>query len=291
MKKIGPIKALGTVWWIELFESLSETATDEISDLISRRLRIFEATYSRFQPDSLLTQLNTTGRLQNPSSEFVTLLTLGQQYYTQTDGIFNFLTGANQEANGYDASCSFSAQKPVAIANPLNDLRVSASEIILTTGKIDLGGFGKGWLIDDITTMLKAHHIEEFLINGGGDMYGTTEQGKPIAVTLEHPFKPGTYIGSITLEHQALASSSPALRTWNDQSTGKQYSHFIHVQTGETTQEHAAFLCNNLAAEADMLATTLSIQPKARLATHSDCLIINTESTIVQQNNFGLRPL
>ena len=289
MLKIGPIEALGTVWWFEVFTPLKETKAQEIEDLLRLRLQSFNNTYSRFNLDSVVSELNTHGELHNPSDELLTLLKLGQEYHQATAGIFNFLTGSNQEQNGYDTDHSFIAStESQEVANPQLDLEITPDRVLLHKGKVDLGGFGKGWLIDDLARTLKSHDVSEFLINGGGDLYGTSENDQPIIITLQHPFSNGLFIGSITLHYQALAASSPTLRTWQDPNSNRQYSHFINPTSTNTESRYATFVTSPSAADADMLATALSIEPHASVDTEASYLVIDSKNKIAIDHNFKL---
>lgn len=50
---------------------------------------------------------------------------------------------------------------------------------------IDLGGLGKGWLIDKLSDLLRNEGYKEFLINGGGDMYVSSTEKQECYI--EHP--------------------------------------------------------------------------------------------------------
>jgi hypothetical protein len=64
MSKVLPaIKALGTTWFVELFDEVPAKTADETYGLIGRFLSEFEATYSRFKPDSIISTVNRTKQL------------------------------------------------------------------------------------------------------------------------------------------------------------------------------------------------------------------------------------
>ncbi|MEZ4104187.1 MAG: FAD:protein FMN transferase [Candidatus Paceibacterota bacterium] len=223
------IKALGTVWWIEIFTDLDDKRTETVYDGLGSFIDIFEAKYSRFKPDSLITKLNTTGILENPDQMTIEILKYGQDLYRQTDGLFNFLIGEILENRGYDALYSFKIKETkVKIPNPLTDLEINDDKIILKSGRVDLGGFGKGYLVDLLSVELKnIYQLPYFLINGGGDIYASSDNGEPVEIYLEHPIQTGTFIGSTTLLNQGFAASSPHKRQWKIKD--KTYNHIVNT--------------------------------------------------------------
>ena len=255
------INALGTIWWIEIFEDINEERSQAVFNSLRLFITDYENKYSRFLSDSLITKLNTTGILENPDQITIDLLNKGQELFTKTNGLFNFLIGEILENRGYDANYSFTIKETANTKiNALEDLVISPDLITLKNGRIDLGGFGKGYLIDLIAKELKdTYKLPYFLINGGGDIYATSENETPIIIYLEHPTEPETYIGTTTLLNQGFAASSPHKRQWvvND----KKYNHIV---SGENEIEiDATFIKAKTAYEADAFATTtLMLDPK-----------------------------
>ena len=99
-------EALGTKWWIELFESISEQRLTALKKDCEAFIMTFEDNYSRFKPNSCISIINRGRALKEPSQELIDLLTFGKQKYLETDTLFNILTGHIQEAKGYDAEYS-----------------------------------------------------------------------------------------------------------------------------------------------------------------------------------------
>ena len=211
-------KALGTTWWIEIFADLNDIQQTEVKDFCLLYASTYEHNYSRFKADSLLSTLNRDRVLLNPSPEFIQLLEYGKQLYLRSDTHFNLLTGHILESKGYDATYSFQdTQSGETPGNPITDLTISTEMIELRHGNIDLGGFGKGYLIDLLAKEFKnTLNLQEFLINGGGDMYATHHNGNAIEIHLEHPIKHGTTIAATNLLNQGFAASSPHRRVWQN---------------------------------------------------------------------------
>ncbi len=272
MTPLPTIKALGTTWWIEIFAELESEKSQIVFDDLRLLINEFEENYSRFKPESKLSELNTTRRFSNPSPEFIELLALGQKLYRDTNEVFNPLLGEHLNATGYDALYSFIPKDNHLITpDPTEVLHLSPEKITLSIGHLDVGGYGKGFLIDLIAKRLIKHHqLPHFLINGGGDMYATSQYGQPITIYLEHPSDPGTIVASTTLLNEGFAASSTIKRRW--EKDGQTYSHIIDPKTQKSSNaDHGVFVKAPNAALADGWATTLILtSPEEHLEKMAD---------------------
>lgn len=169
-------------------------------------------------------------------------------------GFFNLFIKDDLEDKGYGNSDSY---KGVSSETLHNDYVISDTEIVLVGNKsIDLGGIGKGYLIDHICLFLQEKHkLTQFLINGGGDMYCTHNHGEGVEVYLQHPNNKELLVGSVLLKDKAFCSSSSYLRMWNK--GGETKNHFITLDKKEVWA--ASFVVGDTATDVDMLATVLCV--------------------------------
>ena len=267
-------EALGTKWWIEVFDEIDDKTLEDAFGILERFAREFEDNYSRFKADSLISKLNRERILEAPSEEFRALLVFGKELYLRTNTHFNFLTGHIQEARGYDSQYSFIPKNTdeVRPGNPITDLILNNERIELIHGNVDLGGCGKGYLIDEMTKLLQEQFsLRYFIINGGGDIYATSKNNEPIEIYLEHPTNPKHYIHRTTLFDQGFAASSPFKRVWK---VGKQT--YSHIVTDDTLPRVASFVKDKTARDADAFATAA-------------LLLTETELTaLAQDENLGI---
>ncbi len=256
------LSALGTGWWIELFDEGSQERREFLEEEIATLLRSIEARFSRFKTDSLVGILNRERSIRTSDEDLITLVGLGRDMYRKTKGRFNILIGDALVARGYDQDYSLTAQeRDITIGNPLTDIEYENGEWQLTAGLLDLGGIGKGWAIDQVAGLLQREGVVEFLINGGGDMYGTTERGEPITLFLEHPTEPDTYLGTTIIMNQGFAASSSHKRRW--QTKAGATSHIV----GDQELVDASFVIAHDAVTADMFATTALLLPESEFVT------------------------
>ena len=281
------LSALGTGWWIELFDEGSQERREFLEEEIATLLRSIEARFSRFKNDSLVGILNRERSIRTSDEDLITLIGYGREMYRKTKGRFNILIGDALVARGYDQDYSLTAQeRDIAIGHPLTDIEYENGEWRLSAGLLDLGGIGKGWAIDKIAELLRNEGVVEFLINGGGDMYGTTEHGEPITIYLEHPIEPNTYLGTTTIMNQGFAASSSHKRRW--QTMHGETSHIV----SDTKAVDASFVIADDTVTADMFATTALLLPEedfAKLAQDeyiAYALLNLAQSRLISTQNF-----
>jgi thiamine biosynthesis lipoprotein len=256
-------EAIGTVWWIEVFDESTDETLTMAKDHCERFAAIFNKRYSRFLPDSLISRLNQERVLMNPDEECRALLAYGKSLYLRSGLAFNYLTGHILEARGYDASYSFIARsdnEKLPICNPATDIDISHAEINLHCGNVDIGGYGKGWLIDELVKILRSLNLQYFLINGGGDMYATSNHGDPIEIYLEHPTIDQTYLMPTTLINQGFAASSPFKRQWKHE--GVIYNHIVGHSNNPPL---AVFVKASTATDADAFTKSALLLNEDRL--------------------------
>jgi thiamine biosynthesis lipoprotein len=266
MPKIDKIEALGTYWWFEFFEEIGDF--EKVKNLVLKEIEIFEKTYSRFLENSQISTLNSQRYLQNPTQELLYLIQIGLYFYHKTDGYFNPILGGVLEDLGYDKDYSFALKNQDKIidgnfekdlfqqvSNPKDFVVFEANKIsFVGKGNWDLGGYGKGFLIDKIGAILESEFgLKNFLINGGGDIL--VRGNLPQEIILEDPFNPGYELTKITLQSSALAASSTQKRNWKDKNSNQTFSHILDPKKMQTVANTASFVIAKNALEADVLAT------------------------------------
>lgn len=260
MSTLPNITGLGATWRIDIFDEISrETAQTLYLDL-RRFINDFDVRYSHFYSESLISILNDTKHLLDPDQDTIDLLQYGLYLYKETHGVFNFLVGESMKQTSYDAPYSFALKEvSVEIPDPTRVLTFAHEKILLTLGQVDIGGYGKGYLIDLIAAHLTDKlGIKEFLINGGGDMYATAQNGKPITIYLEHPAVHNTHLEETTLFYEGFAASSTHRRRLEN--GGKTYLQNIDTKEGGSNLTgHGIFVKAPTARAADAWATTLVI--------------------------------
>jgi thiamine biosynthesis lipoprotein len=252
--------AIGTRWQIETPQALDE----ELREHIEQRIAGFDAAYSRFRSDSLITRIATQpgGTFDFPP-DACALFDLYDRLAALTDGAVDPLVGRQLEELGYDSDYTLrpsgsAAHDRLSWAEDV----VRSGTTVITRGPvvIDVGAVGKGYLVDLVAAVLHEAGLTRFVIDAGGDL--RRSGSGTIRVGLEDPRNPRRVIGVARLGEQALAASAVNRRAWGDG-----LHHVLDARTGRPAQRvTATWVIADTAAEADGLATALFFKPAHRLA-------------------------
>ncbi len=256
MNSLYEFDAIGTHWWIEIVSRQQFSA--HLKKTIDNTAEQFNQRYSRFREDSLVSELFRTKRLSNPPAEMVRMLEFAKEMHAVSEGAFDSTVGNTLHRFGYGKR---SIARSVNLDHFWDEIVITPAEIILPEYvMLDFGGFGKGWLIDQLVRDMKLAGIREFIVNGGGDLY--VQAKEPILFKLEDPYDTTTSIGNIKIQQGALAGSNTLKRTWED--SGKIKHHIIdpHQQDSSDTGVVASYVAASSATIADTMATILILRPE-----------------------------
>jgi len=253
------IEGLGTRWWFG-FDKSSDS--ESIKTTVSDQLEKFEKNYSRFREESLISQLNRKGRLEEPPKELVDMLNYAAKLRQVTSSNFDITVGRKLEEMGYDADYSFNPKFNTSRSKFGGKISIGTEIIELEEGvRIDLGGFGKGWLIDKLVGLLQ-QSSSEFFINAGGDVFVYSESEREASFSLENPFETVQSIGSIKFSNASIACSAPNRRQWKDTDTGETFHHLVKVSDFVPQKQIAAvFTYGETAKDTDAASTAIFVSP------------------------------
>ncbi|MFS0777475.1 FAD:protein FMN transferase [Neobacillus sp. 3P2-tot-E-2] len=239
----------------------------EVQLEIKQMIREFEQTTSRFIPDNYLSYLNS--RAQNVpillDDTFANLLDQSLTLTRKTDYYVHPFMGDYMREIGYTSSFHENYE-PIfeegefAIKEFREEPIERLSEKWLIKKRdfsFDFGGFGKGYIIDQVKKQLLQKRSNNALINAGGDLtvIGSYEVG------IEHPILMGKDMMRFVIKDCALATSGKNYRKWEkDQSS---YHHILNGRTGEPAQNgvlQASVIADNV-MEAETAAKLFCILP------------------------------
>lgn len=251
-------EALGTAWEIDTPSPLPP----DLQERLLQRIEAFEATYSRFRPDSVVSQVATArmgGRYAFPE-DAVALFALYDELHRATGGAVDPLIGRDLELLGYDPNYSLvpasEQERSAAHAQgrpswPQDVHREGRTIVTRRPLVIDVGAAGKGYAVDLISQVLRQAGLQAFTVDGSGDL----RHAGPTAlqVGLEHPLDPERVIGVVPVHQGALCASGVNRRTW-----GAGLHHVLDARTGRPVDHViATWVMAEDAATADGLATAL----------------------------------
>jgi thiamine biosynthesis lipoprotein len=202
-----------------------------------RRIDDLERRWSRFLPDSEISDLNRrAGSPVAVSEETVLLVERAVEAWRLTAGSFDPTVLGDVIRAGYDRPFDDLGPNPPTGRSGLmlgcTDIEVVGREVRLPAGTgFDPGGIGKGLAADIVVAEMMAAGAAGACVNLGGDLRVTgldpTDEAWTIAV--EHPLAatPVAYVG---LRDGAVATSTTLLRRWK--TDGEPRHHLIDPGTG-----------------------------------------------------------
>jgi thiamine biosynthesis lipoprotein len=185
------------------------------------------------------------------------MLKIGQLINKITDGHFDLNINRLISGYGYDKDLSFQENQNL-INKEKGNFKLSNHQLIKEGDvELDLGGIGKGYLIDLLAKFFKKNNYSSFLIDGGGDIYATTkENGTPWNVAIEHPLDPTSAISQINLTNKAIATSSSQKRKV------KNFHHLLDPKNKKPVQSVLSVsVLADSATLADACATAIFVSP------------------------------
>lgn len=234
--------------------------------------RSFEARFSRFKEESELSRFNERHQeKQIVSQEFFTLLRKSGEYHLFTEGLFNPTILPALEQEGYVKSRLEGFTSPDMLHtndSPILSLgNIDMDEKSLTVdthgARLDFGGIGKGYIIDQIALFLRSRGYSDFFVDAGGDLSAggkNTEKGYDFwAVDIEHPKYPNQSLATLMLTDKAATTSGINRRHWINGTQVKH--HIIDPRTGKSagTDLVSVTVVAHETALADVLAKSILI--------------------------------
>ncbi len=259
-------EALGGITTIGIVIEVGQP-TDALFARVWRKTFQFEKRFSRFIPESELSQFNSGAGLKTPASlEFTAVLRAAQELTLRTGGLFNpFVLPALQRA-GYiksaveryadDDSPDYTERQ---VVNPEKlELNEKWSRIPHGTA-IDLGGCGKGYLADELGAYLRSEGITGYWINISGDIatYGYDTSGRPIAIAIQDAGKDGATKATVLCPPERFGVATSGTLKRPSQIDSLKGHHIIDPRTGKAadTNIRLATICAPTTLEADVLAS------------------------------------
>lgn len=279
-------QALGTAWAVTIWDEVPSAQFQATTAALEAVSHTFDATYSRFKADSLVTQLSqTTGWVAVPR-DMIAMLRLYAVLNAATGGKINPAIGFSLEDTGYDATYSLrpkpSLRKTPALADALtilSDTELELHEPVL----LDFGALGKGYLIDLLYAELQTRGYRRFLVDGSGDIRHYSIEGVRLECGLEDPRNATKVIGSLPLATGALCASATNRRQWG------MYHHYLDPDTSASPHTIAAtFVTAPTAALADGISSALFfVEPEQLEAFSFEYLMINEVMRIKKSAGFA----
>ncbi len=236
--------------------------------------RDFVFRLSRFREGSEISKLNSS-EVCRVSPELFEILLSCRVFFKETGGVFDPTILPILEAEGYGASygsAEFGRPKGTSPVPLYTFADVILDEETLTVQKplacrVDIGGIGKGYVVDQVSAFLKEYYTD-FIVDAGGDIYVAGRnhfEGYPyFALDIEDAREAGTSAGVLLLSDRAVATSGVNRRRW--QRNQQEKSHLIDARAGTSINNDvlSATVIAETTQAADVYAKTLCLLGSVR---------------------------
>lgn len=171
----------------------------QVRDEIAR----LEAIFSLYQSRSQISVLNEVGRLKNPASEMLEVLSLAKSVWTASEGAFDPSVQTLWQARA-------SGRHHTPAMDDFGNTVFSEHEVSLPTGgALTLNGIAQGYVTDRIATVLRAQGLTDLVVDAGEQrMLGQRPGGGDWRAGIAAPS--GNVLAQLSLRDRALATSAPA---------------------------------------------------------------------------------
>ncbi len=233
--------ALGSKTGISLVSRASKAQIEVLYKTLWREIFIFERKFSRFLPGSELSIFNSNaGSKQNITPEFKKLLITAKKLAEDTDGLYNPFILPALQASGY-----LSSRVPGHEHDAVNDFSkrsyttIERLEIGNDWAKIpydtalDLGGCGKGYLADQLRSLL-TKKITGYWLSFGGDIAvgGLDEQGRKWTIGIQSAVDQNKNRASLSIDSASGVATS-GVTVHQGKKNGKEWHHLIDPKTSQ----------------------------------------------------------
>lgn len=233
-------RAMGTLCQITFYLTSSRVAGEQFKAAAIQFVAEFETRYSRFIPESIISQINHAAgnTWVEVDEETDRIFALCQELFFLTRGAFDptampLIKLWNWKATPPVIPTDAEIQSAKQLVGWSKVQRRKGAIFLPRAGmSIDLGGIGKEYAVDRVTQIAAQHGIENVLVDFGQDlsMRGNPPSKPAWHIGLEDPANPGKCWTSLAVKDKAVATSGDYLR--NFQINGHRYGHIIDPRSG-----------------------------------------------------------
>jgi thiamine biosynthesis lipoprotein len=286
-----PFNAMGTECNIYLYEATSSRA-EEVAQLAEAEVLRIERRYSRYDPQSVLSEINLVamrGGTAILDDETSALITHACACHKISGGLFDITSGVLRKVWDFTGD-ALPEQSAIDLLLPTIGMDKIVWEPPSITFKIagmelDLGGVGKEYASDRAAEVCASQGVTSGLVDLGGDIriIGAHPGHKPWVIGIRNPNDPDSIMGRLELYEGALATSGDYERCLAI--GGKRYSHIINPITGWPAQGLAS-----VSVTADSCATAGSVSTIAMLkGVDGAKWLANTRAQYMWMDGYGNR--
>lgn len=224
-----------------------------------KKLKEVENSLSSYKSSAKIHKLNYNKHVKLDTHTYQALL-LSKHYYKKTNGFFNITLGSlTKDLFAFGERNSFIPHQNTLQKSKIGwgNLRFNSDEAYITNGiKVDLGGMGKGYGVDEVVRLYKQKGIKKTIVALSGDIrcLGKCE------IALQNPFSDSVVATLSTKKDELGVSTSGNYRRYV---SSKKANHLINPYSKQSQDIFASVtLLSEIAnADLDAYATAVSVMP------------------------------
>ena len=235
---------MGTAIVVELWSDAAAAGEAAIDAVMAEMHRIDRA-MSPHKDDSELSRINREAGAApvRLSDEMTSLLTRAESFARLTGGAFDITYAAVGQLYDYRARVRPSAEALARACRAVGwrglALDRGARTVRFTRPgmRIDLGGFAKGYAVDNAARILHALGIRHAMVSAGGDSRVIGDRrGRPWTIGIRDPRRgSGDVVAVLPLEDVSISTSGDYERFFDD--GGERFHHLIDPATGRSPKD------------------------------------------------------
>lgn len=222
------------------FQASDARFAAHFQDVVLDWVAAFEAKYSRFLPDSLISRINDAAGMNwvEVDVETEALFNLCQELLFFTRGVFDptalpVMQLWNWKAKNPVIPTAAQIKESLELVGWRKVERRPEAIFLPRAGmKLDLGGIGKEYAVDRVLTMGLEGGLKNILVDFGQDVRvrGDSPQKCPWCIGLENPQLVGKCWTTVLINNHAVATSGDYLRNFVHE--GRRYGHIVDPRDG-----------------------------------------------------------
>ncbi|HXF46961.1 MAG TPA: FAD:protein FMN transferase, partial [Burkholderiaceae bacterium] len=206
---------MGTAIRVELWSETRARAQAAIEAVMAEMHRI-DAVYSPYKPDSELSRVNRDAACAPVpiSREFFDLLARAIEFSARSDGAFDITFASVGSLYDYRRGIRptdeqlAAARSAIGYRNLILDAQAGTVRFARAGVRIDLGGFAKGYAVDNAAALIRRHGIEHAIVSAGGDSRIVGDRrGRPWTIGVRDPRRAGEVVALLPLADAAISTS------------------------------------------------------------------------------------
>lgn len=267
-------------------------------DTLHRRLHAWQAS----DLDSLNAAFARGAGKVPVDAELFSIIRDAKNFSQQSDGLFNPAIGNLIRLWGFQSDMAAASvpdreavARQVAAKPSMQDVYLSAGQAWTSNPavRLDLGGYAKGYALDEAAAILKTHGVRHALINIGGNVMALGQHGhRAWKVGIQHPRAAGVIATLELHDGEAIGTSGDYQRYF--ESGGRRYAHLLDPRSGEpaTGMQSVTLLISGERAgvKSDVLTKPLFIAGREALAAWLTRLKLASVMAIDSAGNVWVTP-